>query len=556
MSKQLIESIFSTRLVLMGSILLLFTFFSPYHPKLNNPNEGVRIYMVKAMVDHGTFQINDVVKKWGYIDDKSKKGNKLYSSKAPFMSMMGAAAYGVYRIFGQALNEKDLTQLCRFWANALPAFLLLLLLGWYLQRYFQDRALTDFILIALMTSTHLLAYVHIFSGHTVAALCTGILMLTLLHRPKPRQLFFQGMVVGACATLAVGAEYPAFLAVVPLSLGFLFHQRMNFIKAFFGCVVGALPFALVSGYAHHHMFGQFWKTGYSFLENKGYHKLHSQDFFGIGAPKLDILNSVLWSTDVGLVFFTPLVILGFWGLARWWRNSEQRLNALFISISLLGMFLFITGHRGWRGGWVVGPRYISEVSALLVILAGALLHEKKAFIRINSIWLSTALILCVLGIIHSGIAGAFFPHLSETYKNPVYEMMLPMALQGFSPDTWALDLGAPPKVSAYLGLCLLFLPLLVWNHLYRKVVSPLSVVLIAATISFACLIGPMLPGSHAGTIGIETRHLYRNWSPAHGHPLALPPLKESDIQIQTAMEPTSKTFRKINQMCRQSGERK
>jgi hypothetical protein len=66
----------------------------------------------------------------------------------------------------------------------------------------------------------------------------------------------------------------------------------------------------------------------------------------------------------------------------------------------------------------------------------------------------------------------------------------------------------------------------------------------------------MLPGSHAGTIGIETRHLYRNWSPAHGHPLALPPLKESDLQIQTVMEPTSKTFRKINQMCRQSGERK
>ena len=550
MIHQTLGHILISRTLLLGSLLVVLTYFSPYHPKLNNPNEGVRIYMVKAMVDQNQFHINQLMKEWGYIDDKSKKDGKLYSSKAPLMSMFGAIAYSAYRITGEALDEKELTQFCRLWANALPCFLLLLLLGWLLDLYFRDKALTNYLLLTLLISSHLLAYTLIFSGHTIAALCTAILFVLLCVPCPPKKLFLYGVLVGALSTIAVGTEYPAFLAVVPLALGFLFHQRRSFFKALMAQVIGALPFAFISGFAHHKMFGAFWKTGYSFLENKSYNKLHSQDFFGIGVPKLDILNSALFSSDVGLFFFCPFALLGVWALLRWWGNKEHRINAFFVSLSLLGMFLFISGHRGWRGGWVVGPRYITEVTAVFIILAGVLLHEKKALLKTQSFLLLFSCALCTVGILHSGIAGAFFPHLSETYKNPVYEMMLPMAFQGFSPDTWLLDLGFAPKTSAYLGIILLFLPLFLWLNANRKLMGYFPLATVFVTLWLACSLGPQLPGSNKDRVSVETRHLYRNWAPIKGRALQSSKLDDKDINAQIAIEPTKKTLHRVRHLCR------
>ena len=511
--------------------------------------------MVKALVDDGSFHINKVVKKWGYVDDKSKKDGLLYSSKAPLMSMFGAAAYGVYRVFGDSMGESELTVFCRFWANTLPVILLLLLLGWYLKRYFDNESAAAFAVVSLVTGTHLLAYTHIFSGHTIAALCAALMMLNLLYQSPQKHLFWHSVVVGSSATLAVGTEYPAFLAVVPLGLGFLIQRRSDLKTALLGGLCGALPFAGIAGYAHHAMFGNFWTTGYSYLENKSYNKLHSQDFFGIGTPHLDVLQNVLISTEVGLIFFSPLVILGAWGLVVSWRNSQRRLAALFVSLALLGMFLFIAGHRGWRGGWVVGPRYISEVTALLIILGVGWLNDKKAFSQPGHPWLHVAIALSVLGVIHSGIASAFFPHLSETYKNPVYEMMVPMALRGFSPDTWLLHWGISAHLSAMTGLCLLFLPLLIWIHGYSATAKTKALFVLFVTLSVALWAGPKLPGSKAATVGLETRHLYRNWSPAAGRPFQFSG-DDKDFKAQSLIEPTPKTFKAINRMCKQKGEPK
>ena len=52
-------------------VAFLYLATSPYHRGLNNPNEMVRIYMSKAMVDHHTFAIDPVVASWGMVDDKA-----------------------------------------------------------------------------------------------------------------------------------------------------------------------------------------------------------------------------------------------------------------------------------------------------------------------------------------------------------------------------------------------------------------------------------------------------------------------------------------------------
>ena len=173
-------------------------------------------------------------------------------------------------------------------------------------------------------------------GNTLAALCSGV-MLVLLLRGEAKFGWRAGGLMGLCGASAVAAEYPAFLVVAPLSLGFLYHQKGRRLPALGGLVLGILPVALVAGWAHHEMFGAFWKTGYSYLENQNFNRMHSKDFFGIGLPRPKVLGQALFSTDVGLFFFSPLALLGLWTLARWFRTSAQRANAVFISAAVLGM---------------------------------------------------------------------------------------------------------------------------------------------------------------------------------------------------------------------------
>src|SRR5687768_16508075 len=82
---------------------------SPLHLPLNNPNEGVRVFAAKALVEHHTFAIDEVVREWGYIDDKSKHGGRLYSSKAPLASIIGAIAYAIVHPFTGDLDRPALT---------------------------------------------------------------------------------------------------------------------------------------------------------------------------------------------------------------------------------------------------------------------------------------------------------------------------------------------------------------------------------------------------------------------------------------------------------------
>src|SRR5688572_22387445 len=82
-------------------IALPFTLIFPYIHSINNPNENVRVYLTMAIVEHGTFRIDKVLERHGYVNDMAravdpKTGEPhLYSIKAPAVSFLGVAPYWV-----------------------------------------------------------------------------------------------------------------------------------------------------------------------------------------------------------------------------------------------------------------------------------------------------------------------------------------------------------------------------------------------------------------------------------------------------------------------------
>lgn len=546
----------TTHIPLLAALALVFTFASPLHLPLNNPNEGVRVFMVKAMVDENTFALDKTVKEWGYIDDKAKRDGHIYSSKAPLMSLLGAAAYALIKPITGVLDREALTRVCRVFATALPVLLLVAAWSARLRRRIYDPVIADIATVGVVMGTGVLAYTTLFTGHAVAAMACGVAFLLMpdetlanpdLNELQKKQRFWSLVGIGFLLPLAVGAEYPAFLAAAPLGLLCLWRCRRFFVQAMPPLLLGALLPSAGVLWAHHKMFGAPWRTGYSMLENQSYAQVHGHGFFGIGVPKLDVLLASIGSPYMGLLFFAPLLAVGLLAVCwprRWQKWGMKNDEGITLLVCTVFLFAFISGHSAPQGGWSVGPRYIGELWTLLCL--PAVFFFDRLALPISSSGTSSSssesrrfavyawmMGLVVLGVIHSGAAGLFYPHLSDVYLNPVYQQLWPTILRGFSPDTWLLWIGATPETSTAATLFVLSLPVIIvvlragWRHEKSRDSMSALVVGIALSLLVALGGGPLLTKlvekirpNQTTAAPLETRRLYKNWWPVAGNPYA------------------------------------
>ncbi len=502
---------------------------SPLHSPLNNPNEGVRVFTVKALVESHTFTIDDVVAAWGYVDDKAIRDGKLYQSKAPLPTLLAAAGYAVVHPFSGDLSRTALTRLCRFFGAMLPCGLVVCALWVTLSRRHrptngggddgdgdgdgddgddQDTdSIVDVVMVALVLGSGVLATLHVFSGHALAAVCSALVMALArdasIAPPSPRDDVVRAAVAGVAVAVGVGAEYPAIL-MAPLCLVVVARSQRRMASALV-CAGAGLVALLPTLVAHAVMWGAPLKTGYSFLENAAYRPLVSGTLFGIGAPDPRALSTSFLSPELGLFFFSPLLLLGLFVLFRPSRWMDVRARVVVVVV-VVAYALFIAGFRGWRGGWSVGPRYIAELAGLFSVLA---IDALPSLSRVRRMAVFVA--LAAVGVVHSGVAGAFFPHLPDVFRTPVGTFVLPMVWRGFCPDSPILMAGLSPSTAAAVVVVVLLLPLIIIAARTPRAALGLVVLVpvVALNLSFA---------HHGPRDALEARRMMDNWRPDSGNP--------------------------------------
>lgn len=451
-------------------VAFLYVATSPYHRGLNNPNEMVRLYMSAAWVDDGTFDIGPVIRRWGMVDDKAERDGVLYSSKAPLQSLIGIPAYAISRPVLEALDVpmKKRTQL--FVVRVLGSVIFGIAFACLLLAYARRRAaalgapasLGTSLGLAAALGTMLYPYTLTFTGHLLAAFAAGgcylALVLMARHAPgSPRWRLFAA-IAGFAGGTTPFAEYPAALVAAPALLAaFVMTPGARRRLELFGWLAlgGALPFVL-GLWSHDVLWGSPFRTGYSFLENKGYVEVHGEGFFGVSTPKPEALGGSLFSPGTGLFFFSPVLVLGLAMLVvrlfgRWTAPVVAAAPAAgdavppdiaedlatpdvegpdpipkALAVAALAGFLFslyfISSHRGWRGGWTVGPRYIIAVAPLLWFWV----VEAAGHVRARP-WIAA---FSALSIVTTGFAAALYPHLSDVYTNPLATFLWPSYLHG------------------------------------------------------------------------------------------------------------------------------
>jgi hypothetical protein len=119
-----------------------------------------------------------------------------------------------------------------------------------------------------------------------------------------------------------------------------------------------------------------------------------------------------------------------------------------------------------------------------------------------------------VSVLHSGLAGAFFPHLPDVLRAPVGELVLPLVWRGFAPDSVPLRLGlSSSAAAAVIASTILAAPLVVAVAARRALpaLAGLATVVLVTAIEVHAI--PDEPGA-----GREVRRVTDNWRPEAGIP--------------------------------------
>ena len=431
----------------------------PYVRALGNPNELVRVYTVIAIVENGTYHIDEQVDLFGHTDDMAYVHDHYVMVKAPGIVHLGVAPYVVFSklvapLLGwhyprgeQATEQQRLdwlrrsTWFLRMTTSQLPCLLFLWWLERYLRAFSADAVLRWAAVAAVGLGSNVLAYAHMFASHTVYAVVAFVAFATIeqeLRAPtsQPRRALFVGFLTSACVTL----EYQSLFMTVVLSAFALWtFRRPKAVAAF--ALGGALNVPLVMWF-HHCAYGNAFTPGHKLLENPQFAAEHRSGLWGISWPSAHAIHAL--ATDPGFGFFglSPFMWLGLAAIPvlLWLGSRHVKIVTAAWAGCMAAVFFVNAGFVEWRAGWTVGARYLVVCVPFFAFGALVLLERVAAESETRrALARGTAIGLAFAGVVAVGTVGVLVDTLPDQIGRPFAQFFVPMLRAGFV----AHDLGEP-----------------------------------------------------------------------------------------------------------------
>lgn len=201
--------------------------------------------------------------------------------------------------------------------------------------------------------------------HPLVALYFTIMFFALHRFAQTRRgthLFYAGCALGLAVitrhtTILAAGAVVAFLVV--LAAGSRSPRRCRDLARWLLIVaVTTLPFVAFNMWFNYVRFGSPFETGHV--------QLHGNLLEGA-----DFLNGLFGLTlhwEHGLIFFNPVLLLGLWGVPRFYRRHRALAVAFLTVVGLHLAFYAYTPKFLWDGGWAWGPRFFVDVMPMMVLL--------------------------------------------------------------------------------------------------------------------------------------------------------------------------------------------
>lgn len=84
---------------------------------------------------------------------------------------------------------------------------------------------------------------------------------------------------------------------------------------------------------------------------------------------------LLFSPEKSIFLYNPLTLLCFWSIPLWWKHYKSQ--AILVLALLMVEFLSVIARPDWDGGSWWGPRYLVQLTPLLILSLGFLLESPR-----------------------------------------------------------------------------------------------------------------------------------------------------------------------------------
>jgi hypothetical protein len=464
----------------IAAIAVVYLYVFPYFPRIHSANELPRAYLVKAIADDRTFAIDRGVARWGATADVSSWSGHFYSNKAPGSSLLAVPVYAaVSAIAGEPSLEVTIW-LCRVFAGIVPMLGFLWLLWGFLVRYAPDVRARRLAIIAYALGSMAMTYTVLFYSHQLGAICIASAWIIVVDVIEGRRGVAAMVAAGMFAGAAPLVDYQAAFAALPIAVyavGRLW-RRPELPRALALAAAGAaLPIAALLAY-HAACFGSPWRTGYD--ASTTFAVYHQRGFLGITQLRGEALWGSIGRPDNGLVALSPWWLLAVPGLVAVWRRGHRADALLAVAVAAIYV-LFISSINFWRGGWQVGPRYIT---AMLPFLLPAVAAQLQAWIA-KPVRLGIAAGLIAAGVAIYVLSTVTFPYWPDSLGHPLYDVMLRLLGDGLAAPSAGSAVGVPGVAGILPCLALAFgtLGLAIWR------IARGTGLAIAAAVALAILAG-------------------------------------------------------------------
>ena len=463
--------------LLAAALAFLYLYPFPYFEAMGSANELPRIYLTTAMVDDGTFAIDSGVAEYRRQHrrdpvDASPSGGHVYSNKAPGSSFLAVPAYlalkGVHAVLGGEPSVAEKTWAFRVTTGVVPTLLFLLLLWRFLARFAPSPDARRAALAGYAVGSMALIYSVLFIAHQLSAVCIASAWILGVWVVEGRLGARWLLAVGFLGGMAPLVDYQAAFAGVPVAAYLVWHlvgrapRRAGRLAL---AAAGAVPPIALLLYYHARAFGSPWRTGYAASE--AFAQYHQRGFLGMDELRWEAFAGSTVAPDNGLFLLCPMLLLALPGLWLLWRRGDRWAAGVCASVMVIYL-LFISSLSFWRGGWQVGPRYITAMLPFAIVPVAAAIEAAWAATGRRAILVRGACVALVgVSMIIYALSAVTFPHYPETFKNPVHELVLRLLGEGRAPYSagWLVGLRGLASLVPYL---LALSALLAWLAIPRR----------------------------------------------------------------------------------------
>jgi hypothetical protein len=299
---------------------------------------------------------------------------------APFLVVADAGVL-IARALGSSVPADGFSapyRLTMSFATALYGFFALLIAFRLACKYVDQRwALLATIAVWGATSLPFYMYFNPSWSHAQSAFVVA-LFFWFWHETREHRTFHQWLLLAAITGLMLNVYYPnAVLLVIPAvealsayrsafrgrSPGRLGVSRLLFAHIIFAAVV--LVCLLPTFITRYIIYGSPFESGY--IPVSAWHWT---------SP---VLQQVLFSTDHGLITWTPLILLSFFGLLLFWRQVPHLGGPILVGV--LAFYYFIASYPDWDGISSFGNRFFVSLTVFFILGLAVFLQHVASYFR-------------------------------------------------------------------------------------------------------------------------------------------------------------------------------